>query len=197
MGSSSRSARGSGTGAASAAVRRRPAAGLVTIGRIVAPHGLRGEVRVQLDTDFPRRFEGLRDAYLVRGGRAEAVRVTGHRPHRGGVLLTLDGVDDLATAEALRGAAVAVARDAAVALGKDQFYVFEIIGLTVRTVEGRTLGTVTEVMRTPANDVYVARGEAGEWLIPAVRDVVRRIDVAAGEMIVALPDGLEAVSRAR
>jgi len=77
-----------------AAASRAPgtSAGLVTIGRIVAPHGLRGEVRVRLETDFPRRFEGLREAWLVQEGAAAPMVITGQRPHRGGVLLVIEGV---------------------------------------------------------------------------------------------------------
>ncbi|MDQ7857486.1 MAG: ribosome maturation factor RimM [Armatimonadota bacterium] len=188
MASSSRSARSSGVPAAS---------GLVTIGRIAAPHGVRGEVRVRPETDFPERFAGLRRAFLVRGGRAEPVTIRGARRHGEAVLLTLDGVGDRATADALRGAALAVARDALVPLGPDAFYVFEIVGLRVRAEDGRALGVVAEVMRGRAHDVYVVRGPAGEVLVPAVRAVVRRVDREAGELIVALPDGLEAGTRAR
>lgn len=187
MASSSRSARSSGV----------PASGLVVIGHIGAPHGVRGEVRVRPETDFPERFAGLRRAFLVRDGRAEPVTVTGARVHGETVLLTLDGVGDRTAAAALRGAALAVARDAVVPLGPDAFYVFEIVGLRVRSEDGRPLGAVAEVMRGPAHDVYVVRGPAGELLIPAVRAVVRRVDRAAGEMVVALPEGLEAGVRAR
>lgn len=187
MASSSKSARSSAAAAS----------GLVTIGRIAAPHGVRGEVRVRPETDFPERFAGLRRAFLVRGGRAEPVVVTGARAHGEAVLLTLDGVGDRAAAEALRGAALAVARDAVVPLGPDAFYVFEIVGLRVRTEDGRPLGAVAEVMRGPAHDVYVVRGPAGEVLIPAVRAVVRWVDRAAGELVVALPEGLQAGPRAR
>lgn len=166
-------------------------AGLVTVGRVVRPHGLRGEVSVRLETDFPERFERLSDVYLVRSGRVEAARITGRRPHRGGLLLTFHGIGDLDAAEGLRGVDIAVSRDAAVALGKGAFYVFEVLGLRVRTEEGRLLGTVVEVMRAPANDVYVVRGDAGEILLPATREVVRRVDPASGEMVVELLPGME------
>jgi 16S rRNA processing protein RimM len=174
-----------------------PAAGLITIGRVVGTHGLRGEVRVRLETDFPQRFDGLREAYLVRGGRTETITIGGTRPHRGGVLMVIHGIDDMAAARQLCGADIAVPREAAVRLGADEYYVFEIIGLRVRAVDGRLLGTVTQVMRTPANDVYVVEGPDGELLVPALRDVVRRVDRAGQEMTVALPPGLEPVRHAR
>jgi 16S rRNA processing protein RimM len=158
---------------------------------------VRGEVRVRLETDFPDRFDALRGIYLIRDGRVEAATITGRRPHRGGLLLTLDGVGDLPASERLRGAEIAVPREAAVPLPDGTFYVFEIIGLRVVTAEGRPLGVITEVLRAPAHDVYVTTGPGGEVLIPALRDIVRRVDRATGEMVVALPPGLEAAGRAR
>ncbi len=171
-------------------------ADLVTVGRVVRPHGLRGEVRVRLETDFPERFEHLREAYLVQAGRVEVIEITGRRPHKEGLLLTIHGIGDLEAAEGLRGAEIAVSRDAVVPLEEGAFYVFEIVGLRVRTEEGRLLGTVAEVLRAPGNDVYVVRGEEGEVLLPATREVVRRIHPASGEMVVALLPGLEAPDRA-
>lgn len=171
-------------------------ADLVTVGRVVRPHGLRGELRVLLETDFPGRFERLREAYLIQAGRVQAVEITARRPFRDGLLLTLQGIDDLEAAEGMRGAEIAVSRGAVVPLEEGAFYVFEIVGLRVRTEEGRLLGTVVEVIRAPANDVYVVRGEEGEILLPATREVVRQVDPASGEMVVALLPGLEEPDRA-
>jgi 16S rRNA processing protein RimM len=163
----------------------------------VAPHGVRGEVRVRLETDFPRRFEGLREAYLVHRAAVTPIVIAGQRPHRGGLLLRIVGITDANAAARLRGAEIAVGRDAVVPLGPDEYYVFEVIGLRVLTADGRVLGRVSEVLRAPGNDVYVVRGERGEVLVPALRTVVRRVDRAAGEMIVELPPGLEADEDAR
>lgn len=182
MGSSSRSARDS-------------AAGLVTVGRVIGPHGLRGEVRVRLETDFPERFARMRSAFLVRDGRADAVEITGARPHRGGVLVAVAGIDDPEGAEGLRGAEIAIPREALVPLAEDSFYVFEIIGLSVRTTQGQVLATVAEVMRGPGHDIYVVGGADGEWLLPAVRQVIRRVDRDAGEITVEVPAGLQATGR--
>lgn len=184
MASSSRSARRSPT---SAGVDL----GLITIGRIVAPHGIRGEVRVRFETDFPERFSGLRRAYLVRDGKAEEITLEATRPHREGLLVSIGGVADRTSAEGLRDAAIAVPRADVVPLSDDSFYVFEIVGMRVQTDGGRDLGTVAEVMRGPANDVYVVRGGAREILVPAVRQVVREVDRRARIILVTLPAGLE------
>jgi 16S rRNA processing protein RimM len=157
----------------------------------VAPHGIRGEVRLRLETDFPARFGGLRRAYLVRDGKAEEVILEAARPHRDGLLVSIRGVADRTSAEGWRDAAIAVPRADLVPLSHDSFYVFEIIGMRVRTDDGRDLGTVDEVMRGPANDVYVVRGGKREILVPAVRQVVREVDRRAGVILVTLPAGLE------
>lgn len=148
-------------------------------------------MRASIETDFPRRFETLRHAYLVQEGVATPVELSGSRLVAGGVLLTFRGVEDVVAAGRLRGAEVAVGRGDLVPLEEGSYYVFEIIGMRVRTEAGRELGTVSEVVRAPANDVYVVSGEAGELLLPATREVVRSVDREAREMRVILPPGLE------
>jgi 16S rRNA processing protein RimM len=157
---------------------------------------VRGELRVVLETDFPQRFDHLRGAYLVRAGRVAAIEIRSHRPHQGGLLMMIGGVDTRQAAEDLRGSQIAVTRAEAMPLGPDHYYVFEIIGLRVRTTDRRPLGVVTEVIQGPANDTYVVRGGKREILIPAVREFVRSIDRAAGEMVVVLPDEPEESTRA-
>jgi 16S rRNA processing protein RimM len=147
-------------------------------------------VRVQLETDFPQRFAQMRRAFLVRDGRVEELTIINARPHARGVLLTIAGVDGPEAAGHLRGAEIAVPREAAVTLPADTYYIFEIVGLRVKTSGGVILGTVVEVMRGAAHDVYVVRGAAGDVLIPALREIVRRIDRSEGEMVVELPEGL-------
>jgi 16S rRNA processing protein RimM len=168
-----------------------PTAGdLVTIGRITAPHGLRGEVRVHPETDFPDRFAQVRTAFVVQGGRATPVVVSGSRPHGAAILVTLEGVADVDAARRLRGAAIAVPRGATVPLGPDTYYVHDLLGMRVESTDGRALGVIDEIMRGPAHDVYVVRGGAGEVLVPAVREMVRRVDAAARCVVVDLPEGL-------
>jgi 16S rRNA processing protein RimM len=161
------------------------------IGRITRAHGLRGEVKVRPETDFPDRFARLRRVLLLPEG-TEPREVTVEAVRRQGtlVLLKLTGVDDPEAARALRGAAVAVAWEERVPLPEGQYYVAEVLGLAVRTEEGEPLGTVAEVLRTLAHDVYRIVGDGGELLIPATRDVVRALDLTRREVVVRLPAGL-------
>ncbi|MBI3997756.1 MAG: 16S rRNA processing protein RimM [Armatimonadetes bacterium] len=163
----------------------------MTVGVIVAPHGVRGEVRVRPETDFPERFAQMRTACLVQGEQVTRVEIASARPHGDAVLMRLGGVTDRTGAEALRGASLAISRDEVMPLPPDQYYLFDLVGLRVRTQDGRALGTVAAVMRGPAHDVYVVRDGSHEVLLPAIRQVIRRIDLQAGEMTVTLPAGLE------
>lgn len=160
----------------------------LVVGRVVAPFGTKGAVRVRPETDFPERFHDLREVCLeLSDGREETRRVQGARITPRGILLSLEGCLDRDQAAALRGAWVKVRESDAVPLGEGEYYVHQIIGLRVVTEEGRDLGQVTEVIRTPANDVYVTPAA----MVPAVRQVVRRVDLAAGRMVVSLPLPLE------
>jgi len=168
------------------------------IGRIGRPHGLRGEVKLRPETDFPERFAQLRRVLLIQEGAAaqkegatpQSVAVEGVRRQHETILLKLAGTDSPEAARELTGMAVAVPWEERVPLGKGAFYVGEIVGLRVRTVAGEALGRVAEVIRTAAHDLYRVEGPGGEILLPATRDVVHEVDVGKGEIVVTLPPGL-------
>lgn len=160
----------------------------LVVGRIVAPWGVRGEVKVAIETDFPERFKRLRRVYL--GEKATSCVLEGSRLHKRHVLLKLGGCDDRDAAEKLRGQLVQIPVEEAMPLGEDEYYIYKIVGLDVWTTEGEHLGRVSEVLFTAANDVYVVQGEKGEILIPAVEDVVLEVDLAGGRLTVELIEGL-------
>jgi 16S rRNA processing protein RimM len=158
------------------------------IGEVTAPYGLKGEVRVYPHTDFPERFEGLRQIGVQRGEgpvavtKVTAARVTGTR-----IVLKLDGVDGIDAAEALRGARLYVRRSQAVQLAEDEYFHSQLLGLQVVTTDGEALGPITGIIQTGANDVY----ETPLALIPAVKDYVIQVDLAGGRMIVQYRPGLK------
>jgi len=160
----------------------------LVVGRIVAPWGVRGEVKVTLETDFPERFERLKRVYL--GEKATSFVLERSRLHKGHALLKLGGCDDRDAAEKFRGQLVQIPIEEAMPLGEDEYYVYQIVGLDVWTTEGEHLGRVSEVLFTGANDVYVVHGEKGEILIPAVEGVVLEVDLAGGRLTVELMEGL-------
>jgi 16S rRNA processing protein RimM len=162
----------------------------LAVGKVVGVHGVRGEVKVELMTDYPERFQP--GARLKVGGGDEAVsaEIETARPHKGLMLVKFKSVPDRNGAELLRGKLLLIPEAEAMPLGEDENYAHDLVGLTVVTSDGRTLGKLTEILYTGANDVYVVAGPDGEVLIPALRDVVLKVDLGAGEMTVALPEGL-------
>jgi 16S rRNA processing protein RimM len=160
----------------------------LVIGRVLGPHGTKGEVQLEILTDFPERFDVLRKVYL--GDELQAVELEGCRRHGSGALLKLAGYESRDAAAKLRGQLVQVPIEDAVLLENDEYYLYEIVGLEVRTVEGERLGRVAEVIETGSNDVYVVRDGDREILIPALSDVVTKVDLDSGQIEVRLPRGL-------
>jgi 16S rRNA processing protein RimM len=160
----------------------------LVIGRILGPHGVKGEVQVEILTDFPERFDLLKRVRL--GEELHAVAVEGCRRRAGKALLKLEGYDSRETAGKLCGQLVQVPIDEAVPLGDDEYYLYEIEGLEARTAEGEYLGHIVEIIETGSNDVYVVRNGGREILIPALSDVVTKVDLKAGRIEVQLPKGL-------
>ena len=120
------------------------------------------------------------------------MRVRRSRELKGGLLLKLDSVDDRTSAERLRGKSLSVPANEVPPLPEGTYYHYQLIDLDVYTREGERLGAVREILATGANDVYVVgRPEAKDLLIPALKGVVVCVDLAAGRMIVRLPEGLE------
>ena len=172
----------------SAVKSHQPPKGRITIGRVGAPQGVRGEVRVIPLTDFTERFEGMKEVLV--GDELFAVEHV--RYHKQFVLMKFRDVTTRDEAAALTGRLLTVDRSEAAPLGEGEFYTFDIIGLHVFDASGTELGTVEHVLRTGSNDVYQARSADGkELLIPALKAVVKTIDVPGGRMVVDLPDVLE------
>ncbi len=161
----------------------------LVIGRVVAPRGLQGELRLDIETDDPERFGDLREVYL--GAKRTPFRVLRARLHQGQALLMLEGIADRNSAEVWRNALVYVAMADAIPLQEGEYYCHQIVGLLAITPEGERLGRVTEVLSTGANDVYVVdTGGGQELLLPAIKEVIIRIDLDAGAITVRVPDGL-------
>lgn len=143
-------------------------------------------------TDDPEILLDLDVLYLGRQSRDPRPHsLLGLRFHKDHALLTLEGVIDRNEAELLRGVDVFVPEEWLPSLEEDEFYVHQILGLRVVTLDGEELGTVKDVMFTGANEVYVVRGDAyGDVLLPAIDEVVREVDLDAGTIRVQLLDGL-------
>ena len=176
-------------------VRHREQQRYLVVGRIIGPVGLNGELRAQLLTDFPSRFDQLTTLHVGDNLRPHAVQSA--RLEGESVLLKMAGIDDADSARALRGKDISVSIDQAVELNPDQYFWHQVVGLDVLTDDGRNLGNVTEVLRTGSNDVYVVERGSRELLIPAIEDVVLNIDLSHNRMLVHLLPGIEEEGHAR
>lgn len=167
--------------------------GYLAVGMVASVHGIRGEIKVELHTDFPERFAP--GATLYRGAALEKVEILAARPHKAALLVKLGGVDTRSQAEELRGEWFFIPETAAAELDDGVYWIHDIIGLEVETDAGRHLGQIRDVLVTGANDVYVVRtvptvNRGHELLLPAIAQVVQAVDLAQRRMVVHLPDGL-------
>ncbi|MCO1601117.1 MULTISPECIES: ribosome maturation factor RimM [Desulfosporosinus] len=160
----------------------------VLIGEVLRPHGLSGELRVYPLTNDPERFLKLQEVILRRGETNQHFKVIKARLQMEFVLLEVEGIDSADQAEKYRGWEVRIDRSDVLPL-KEGWYYFELEGMQV--YEGDLLlGTLSQVLETGANDVYVVKGANGELCIPALKSVVQNVDVPGRRMDVILPAGL-------
>lgn len=167
------------------------------VGIITSPHGVQGEVKVFPTTDDPKRFKRLKEAILVMANTRKAEEITveiqGVKFFKQMVILKLKGFDSKDAVEKLRQASLYVPREKAVKLSKDEYFIADLIGLSVLDADrdGQELGSLEDVMTTGANDVYVIRTPEGkEFLLPAIKQCVLEVNVEEGFMRVHLLDGL-------
>lgn len=160
----------------------------IAVGQVMGAYGRNGDLRVKPLGRYPQRFRHLRRVYV--GEERTPVTVIHRRLLGDGVVLGLEAVRSREDARALLGKYLYVPEAEAVPLPEGEYFVHQIIGLTVRTVEGETLGQIQDVLQTGSNDVYVVRQEDREVLLPAIQDVVKRVDLDAGVMEVELLPGL-------
>ncbi len=173
---------------------KQPEPRYLVIGRILRPHGVRGELRMEILTDYPE-LVAQRD-YLYLGPHHKRYELESVRAHKNLLLLKLKECDDRNAAELLREVLVEVSIDDAVPLEDEEYYHFQIVGMQAETEEGQVLGEIVEVLDLPqgANDVYVIHGPFGEILVPAIDEVVVDLDIEAERVVLNLPPGLVELS---
>lgn len=153
------------------------------MGRIVAPFGVKGWVKIQPYTATPRSLAAYSTWWLARDGGWRECAVQSVHPQGANVVAKLEGCDDRDAAAGLKGWEVAVPRDALPPAAPGEYYWTDLLGLRVENEQAQHLGTVAQMMQTGANDVLVVEGER-ERLIPFIGGVVKRVDVDAGVIVV-------------
>ena len=162
----------------------------VVVGKVTKAHGLHGEVVVLVFSDNPERFVRGSSVFFE-GGRE--LRVRASRPNGGRLLVAFEGVADRNAADALRGITLVVPRSSLPDLPEGEYWPHQLEGCEVVTESGRTLGAIIDVIANPANDLWVAVDAAGaEILVPAIREVVVDVDLAAARVLVRDIPGLTA-----
>ena len=164
---------------------------LFQVGVITAPHGVRGEVKVFPTTDDNARFKNLKTVLLDQGRGTRELEIEGVKFFKNMVILKFKGIDDRNDVERMRQAKLLVTRENAVELGKDEYFIADLIDMQVELEDGTLFGVLNDVMQTGANDVYCIRTEEhGEVLIPAIKDCILDVDVENRKMKIHLMDGL-------
>jgi 16S rRNA processing protein RimM len=164
---------------------------LVAIARIVRPRGLLGECIAEILTDFPERFDGLKDAVgLTPAGDRLELKIESFWFQKGRVVLKFAGFDTVETAETLRGCEVCVDESEAVKLDEGEYFDWQLEGCEVVSVEGKPIGTVRELMRTGGTEILVVDGTEKEYLIPFAETICLEVDVEKKQIVVDPPEGL-------
>ena len=160
-----------------------PRPDMVLVGRVVRVHGLRGQVVVNPETDFPEsRFQPGAVVYRVRAGAAEPMRVTSLRLHRGRPIVGFEGIESIEQAEPLPA---------------NTFYVHDLVGCRVETRSGQMVGSVARVEGAGGASLLAVETGDGEVLVPLVADICVAIDIARKWIAIEPPEGLIEVNRVR
>lgn len=156
----------------------------IEAGRITNTHGIAGEVKIEVWLDSPRFFKSFRRVFID----GSEVKVISARIHKDFIIAKLEGAEDVNDAMHLKGRTVYIDR-ADAALPQGSYFLSDIIGASVLDENGNEIGKLTEIMETPASNIYVVKGER-EHLIPAVPEFVMSTDADNGIITVHLIEGM-------
>lgn len=163
---------------------------MLRVGVITSTHGVRGEVKVFPTTDDAKRFKTLKKVILD-GREPLELSIEQVKFFKNMVILKFKGYDNINNVETWRQRDLLITRDQAVELKEDEYFITDLIGLTVVNEEEAVLGRVKDVLETGANDVYVVELTGGkELLLPAIKDCILNVDLEGGRMKVHVLDGL-------
>ncbi len=161
------------------------------VGVISSTHGIKGEVKVFPTTDDVNRFKRLKEVHLDTGKEQILLHPESVKFFKQFVILKFKEFNSINDIEAYKGKSLYVDREHAVRLRKDEFFIADLIGLSVETDEGENFGVMKDVMQTGANDVYIVeRTNGDEVLLPAIKECVKEIDIENGKITVHIMDGL-------
>lgn len=161
------------------------------VGAITSTHGLNGEVKVFPTTDDPKRYSRLKEVWLDTGREKLALKVERVKYFKQFVIVKFQGLDRIEDVEKYVKKNLYVTRENAVKLRKNEYFIADLIGLAVVDEQENVLGTLTDVLATGANDVYIVTKDGKELLIPAIRQCILDVNLETGVMKVHLLEGLQ------
>lgn len=164
---------------------------LLKVGVITTTHGVRGEVKVYPTTDEPERFLELDYVLLDTGRELRKLEIKNVKFFKNLVILKFKGVDNINDIEKYKGRDLWIPREEGQELEEDEYYIADLLGMSVVLEDGQELGTLKDVMETGANDVYIIdSAEHGEVLLPAIKECILDVDLEKNVMTIHLMKGL-------
>lgn len=149
---------------------------LISVGEIINTQGNKGEVRVWPLTDFPERFKPGAVLLMEKDGHQRHLTIEKVRTQKNFLVIKFTEITDMPLAEELKTGLLKITNDQLTKLPANTYYIFEIVGMEVRTNDGQVLGKVKDVIQTGSNDVYIVAGKTKDYLIPALKQIVKDVD---------------------
>lgn len=162
------------------------------LGQIVNTYGIKGFLKIVHYTDNIKRFDNLKEVYIEKDKKLEKKQIEEVKYHNQVVLLKFTHVDTIEEAETYKGAYIKIDRKEAINLPKNSYFIIDLLESEVWTLEKKYIGKVIDVFKTGSNDVYVVKNELGKQiLLPAIKSVIKHVDIENKKIIVELMKGLE------
>ncbi|MBS4539774.1 ribosome maturation factor RimM [Clostridium sp. D2Q-11] len=158
----------------------------IQVGKIINTHGLKGELKVLPLTDDPQRFNNLNKMYI--DNKEYIIEKVWYK--KGFPIITIQNFNDINDVLIFKNKYIYITQEDMIELEEDTYFIFQIKGLNVVTVDGIEIGTIKDVLTPGANDVYVVKGKDKEYLIPAVKEFVKEIDLEEKKMVIMPIEGL-------
>ena len=163
---------------------------LVPLGEIVTTHGIDGWLKLNPYNPQTTVLTPTRQIWLEKKKVTSAHEIEASRPYKGGFLVKISGVDQITDAEPWVGSILCVTEQTLDSLQSGEYYHYQVIGLEVFDTKGERIGVVARTWSTPGGELYVVNGAFKEHLIPAVKEIIEKVDLVAGKMIINPPEGL-------
>lgn len=163
---------------------------LLQVGIISSTHGVRGEFKVFPTTDDVKRFKKLKEVLLYTGKEYREMQIESVKFFKQFAIIKFKGCDNIDDIIKYKGMGLYVTRENAVRLGKDEYFIADLIGMQVENEDGSFRGILKDVLETGANDVYIIQWQGREVMVPAIKECILSVDMEKNEMKVHLLDGL-------